>query len=73
MKVFAENRIVAKGEPPIVMEPVRATIEIRRPGDPQVHVLDHSGRKTGKTLAAAGGVIRVDGVRDKTCYYLVSY
>lgn len=73
MKVFAENRIIARGEAPSVMEPVKATIAIRRQGDPLVHILDHSGRKTGKTLSAAGGVIRIDGVRDKTCYYLVSY
>ncbi len=57
MKVFAENRIIARGEAPIVMEPVKATIAIRRPGNPQVHILDHSGRRTGKTLSAAGGVI----------------
>ncbi len=73
MKVFADNRIIARGEAPIVMEPVKATIEIRRPGNSQVHILDHGGRRTGKTLSAAGGVIRIDGVRDKTCYYLVSY
>jgi hypothetical protein len=73
MKVFAENRIVERGESPVVMEPVKAKILIRREGNPAVHVLDQSGRKTGKTLPISEGVFEIDGVRDKTCYYLVLY
>lgn len=73
MKVFAENRIIEPGENPIVMEPVKAKILIRREGTPTVHVLDHNGRKTGKTLPIERGIVEIDGARDRTCYYLVSY
>ena len=73
MKVFAENRIIERGESPIVMEPVKAKILIRRGGRATVHVLDHNGRRTGKTLPISKGVFEIDGARDKTCYYLVSY
>ncbi len=73
MRVFAENRIVERGKGPVVMEPVKARICIRREGSPTVHVLDHSGRKTGRTLPVSNGVFHIDGTRDKTCYYLVSY
>ena len=73
MKVFAENRIIEKGESPVVMEPVKAKILLRRPGTPTVHVLDHSGSRTGKTLPVEKGIVEIDGSRDKTCYYLVCY
>lgn len=73
MKVFAENRIIERGESPVVMEPVKAKILLRREGKPTVHVLDHNGRRTGKTLPISQGVLEIDGARDKTCYYLVSY
>ncbi len=73
MKVFAENRIIDRGTGPVVMEPVKARILIRREGKATVHVLDHNGRKTEKTLPVSDGVFEIDGARDKTCYYLVSY
>ena len=55
------------------MEPVRAEIHLRKEGTPTVHVLDHDGCRTGKTLPCPDGKIQIDGARDKTCYYLVSY
>jgi hypothetical protein len=73
MKVFAENRIIEPGDSPVVMEPVKAKILIRRRGKPIVHVLDHSGRKTGRTLPITDGIVEIDGARDRTCYYLISY
>ncbi len=73
MKVFAENRIVDRGESPVVMEPVKAKILIRRQGNPTVYVLDHNGRKTGKTLPCSQGAFEIDGRLDKTCYYLISF
>jgi hypothetical protein len=65
--------ITEKGEGPILMEPVRAEITVDRPGDPIVHVLDHDGRRTGRTLPVEDGVFRIDGARDKALYYEVVY
>jgi len=73
MRVYLDTRILNRGDAPVVMEPVSARIEIRRKGDPVIHVLDHAGRKTGRTLPAPNGTFEIDGARDKTCYYLVSY
>ncbi|MBC8374051.1 MAG: hypothetical protein H8E53_10685 [Planctomycetes bacterium] len=73
MRVYLDTRILNRGEAPVVMEPIAARIEIRGKSAPVVHVLDHAGRKTGRTLPVANGTFKIDGARDKTCYYLVSY
>jgi len=73
MKVFNDDRVLQRGEPPVVMEPVKAEITIRGRGTPTVIPLDHNGRRTNRTLAAQGETFTIDGARDKTCYYLVRY
>jgi len=73
MKVFGDSRILDRGTAPIVMEPVKATITIRKDGHPTVYLLDHDGCRTSKTLPVKDGTFEIDGARDKTCYYLVVY
>ena len=73
MKILRDSRLLDRGTPPIVMEPVRARISIQRSGTPTVHVLDHDGRRTGRTLSVSNGSFDIDGSRDQTCYYLVEY
>ena len=73
MRVYLDSRILNRGKAPVVMEPVQARIQFRKAGTPTVHVLDHDGCKTGRTLPVRDGAIEIDGARDKTCYYLVSY
>ncbi|MCX6971776.1 MAG: hypothetical protein NTV93_16705, partial [Verrucomicrobia bacterium] len=58
---------------PVVMEPVLAEIAFRRPGKPTVHVLDHNGVKTGKTVPVQNGKLRIDTGRDQTPFYLVTW
>lgn len=71
MKVFNDDRILDKGKGPILMEPVKARIELpKRPGA-TVILLDHNGRRTDKSLRLSDGIVEIDGARDKTCYYLV--
>ena len=50
MKIFNDDRILQRGTAPVVMEPVKARITLSRGAAATVHLLDHSGRKTGKTL-----------------------
>jgi hypothetical protein len=69
----AGDRMLDRGEAPIMIEPVKAKITLRRPGVPRVVLLDHDGRITDRSLAAEGGELRIDGVRDQTPYYLVRY
>jgi hypothetical protein len=71
MKIVEDSRILAKGKPPVVLEPVRATIALPRPA--KVHVLDHDGRKTGRTIDASDKTLDLDTARDKTPYFLVEF
>ncbi len=73
MKVVDDYLVLDSGGAPIVMEPVEAEIRIDRPGEPTVHVLDHNGRRTGRTLPVENGTFTIDGARDRTPYYLISY
>lgn len=73
MKVLQDSRILQRGDAPVVMEPVKAEITIRREGNPVVHVLDHDGCRTDKTLPVNNGTFTIDGARDQTPYYLVEY
>ena len=61
------------GKTPVLREPVVAEITIRRKGQPTVVLLDHEGCPTSKTLAIPNGLVSIDGRRDRTMYYLISY
>ncbi len=65
--------MLARGEGPILMEPVKARLTLRRTGTPQVFALDHDGKLTTTQIEVHNGVIDIDGARDKTPYYLVRY
>lgn len=69
----AGDRLLDRGQAPIVMEPVQARIALRRAGTPRVVLLDHDGRITDRTLTVEAGVLRIDGARDRTPYYLLQY
>lgn len=55
------------GKAPIVMEPVWADVLI--PGATEVHLLDHDGRRTDRTLPVTDGRFHLNGVADQTPYY----
>ncbi|MCX7800131.1 MAG: hypothetical protein N2109_07300 [Fimbriimonadales bacterium] len=65
--------LLEPGQGPVLMEPVRARLELRRPGRPTVHVLDALGRRTGRTVPPSGGGFEIDTGRDRSCYYLIEY
>ena len=64
----AGDRLLAKGQAPVLLEPVKATLTI--PGKSRVVLLDHDGKRTAKTLSIVNGTFAIDGARDKTPYYL---
>lgn len=61
------------GTAPILMEPVKVTLSIKRSGKPLITALDHDGRKTGITVPCNGNTISLDGRIYKTLYYLIEY
>ena len=73
MKVFAGDRLIERGDAPVLMEPVKARIQLAGRESPTVRLLDHAGRRTDKTLPVTDGTFEIDGARDRTCYYLVEY
>jgi hypothetical protein len=59
--------------PPVLVEPVRAMITLKRSGAMKVALLDHDGLPTEGAVPANGGMFGVNGVQDKTPYYLVEF
>jgi hypothetical protein len=69
-KYFAlDQKILDNGKPPILLEPVKATIELAGRRPVEVHILDHDGRRTGRQLPSDDGRVQIDGTRDKAIYY----
>jgi len=59
---------------PVLMEPISASITLpRRAGTPTVHVCDHDGNRTGRTLPVVDGAVELDGKTSQTVYYEVEY
>jgi len=69
----AGDVLVAKGKAPVLLEPVKAAIRLRRTDAARVILLDHDGRRTQKTLPIVGGAFGIDGAVDKTPYYLIEF
>ncbi len=68
-----DNKVLNNGGPPILLEPVKATLSIRGGEIEAVNVLDHDGRRTGRTLTVTDGRFVLDGAKDKTLYYEVVF
>jgi hypothetical protein len=73
-KYFAINqRILENGHGPILLEPVKATVAISDRPIAAVHVLNHSGQRTGQRLDVQAGRFEIDGTRDRALYYEVEF
>ena len=68
-----DNKVLNNGGPPILLEPVKATLSISGRTVEAVNVLDHDGRRTGRTLTVADGKFTLDGTKDKAIYYEVVF
>ncbi len=68
-----DNRVLKNGGGPILLEPVKATLTIAGRPIKAVNLLDHDGRRTGRTLAVKDGRFMLDGAKDKAIYYEVEY
>src|SRR5262249_9388956 len=68
-----DNRVLNNGRPPILLEPVKATVAIANRPIAAVNILDHDGRRTGRTLAVTDGRFALDGAKDKAIYYEVVF
>jgi len=69
----AGNGLLNRGQAPILLESVKATIMIQKPGTPQLVPLDHDGLRTARTLPIQNGSFTIDSARDQTPYYLIEF
>lgn len=70
---YRNGAMLRAGETPIRLEPVSATITLKRAEGATVHVLDHNGGRTGAVIPLQGGSVILDGTKTGTCYYEISY
>ncbi len=68
-----DHRVLNNGRAPILLEPVKATVAIVGRTITAVRVLDHDGRRTGRTLPVTDGRFVLDGAKDKAIYYEVEF
>ena len=68
-----DHKVLKNGGPPILLEPVNATVTIIGRPIAKVNILDHDGRRTGRTLAVTDGRFTLDGAADKAIYYEVVF
>lgn len=67
-----DNRtIVDNGKAPVLLEPVKAEIELPGKQIERVQILDHDGKTTGRSVPVQNGVFTIDGARDKAFYYVI--
>lgn len=64
-----DKKVLNNGGPPILLEPVKATVSISDRKIAKVNVLDHDGRRTGRTVPVTDGRFTLDGAKDKAIYY----
>ncbi|MFP4581213.1 MAG: hypothetical protein ACLFQ6_10825 [Candidatus Sumerlaeia bacterium] len=69
--IYLHRDILQKGKGPIMLQPVAA--EYTLPARATIHILDHDGRRTGKTIAAPQGKIVLDSADTKAVYYEVVF
>jgi len=70
---FMAGHLLERGKGPVLLEPIVATITLKRQGRPTVYLLDHSGHRTATTLPVRNGQVSIDGARDHTPYYLITW
>jgi hypothetical protein len=68
-----DSKTIDNGKGPILLEPVKATVTFNGREVTAVNVLDHGGRRTGKSLEVVNGRFTIDGARDRTLYYEVQF
>ncbi len=68
-----DHKVLKNGRPPILLEPVKATLSLGSRPIAAVNILDHDGRRTGRTLSVTEGRFVLDGTEDKTIYYEVVF
>jgi hypothetical protein len=68
-----DNKLLDNGRPPILLEPVKATLSMAGRPIKAVYILDHDGRRTERMIAVTDGRFTLDGTKDRAVYYEVEF
>lgn len=68
-----DGRTLENGKAPILLEPVKATVRFAKRPIAVVNLLDHSGRRTGKTIPVSNGAFTLDSAKDQSIYYEIVF
>lgn len=71
MKIM-DGRVLVSGVSPVLMEPVRAEIELPAGRTYVIRPLDQDGRRTAATRPVTAGRVTIDSAADKTIYWELS-
>jgi hypothetical protein len=66
-----ETVLKSKGDKPLLLEPVKATISAKNLENFEVLMLDHDGLVTGRKVPVQNGNFTIDGAEYRTMYYLI--
>ena len=68
---YSEDRqtLIEKGEPPLLMEGIEATITFPYKVNGKLYILNHDGERTEKYIEVSGDKINLSGATHKTYYY----
>ena len=70
----AEGTVLEQvGGPPLWLEGVRLQVEWPRLSGATVHVLDHDGLRTERTVSIGDHALQIDSARDRALYYEVAW
>jgi hypothetical protein len=67
------TELLEVGTEPVLLEPVRFSLSLKRKGEPKITILDHLGYKTTRTIKSKGEGLKIDGGETHAIYYLVEY
>lgn len=68
-----KTELLATGEAPILLEPVKVAMSLKGSRNPTVYVLDHVGNRTGRQVPVKNGKMILDGAEYKTIYYEIAF
>ncbi|MGK7396493.1 MAG: hypothetical protein ACNS62_18080 [Candidatus Cyclobacteriaceae bacterium M3_2C_046] len=68
-----KTELIEPGTAPLLMEPVKAIIQLPSVKSGTIHVLDHAGRRTQQQFKIDRSKINLDGAKHQTIYYEVVF
>jgi hypothetical protein len=66
-----KTELLETGNAPVLLAPVQVNVKLKHDSKSTIHILDHTGNKTGKTIPVVNGAVTLNGAQTKAIYYLI--